>query len=182
MASRMMALALRNAAKTPTAMVSVRQSSSAQADIQAKIGNREVVGYGWNGEPVYQDRVDYPMPAIRFKENTPDVMALREKEKGCWKKLSMAEKKAIYRASFCQTFAEMKYPTGEWKMHIGAGLIAASLAIYVALLMNWFVYNEDPITFDEEHQKAQLKRMLDLEINPIHGISSKWDYENKKWK
>lgn len=74
MASRMMALALRNAAKTPTAMVSVRQSSSAQADIQAKIGNREVVGYGWNGEPVYQDRVDYPMPAIRFKENTPDVM------------------------------------------------------------------------------------------------------------
>lgn len=64
--------------------------------------------------------------------------ALREKEKGDWKKLSVQEKKALYRASFCQTFAEMKYPTGEWKMHIGAALIAASLAIYVSLLMSIF--------------------------------------------
>jgi len=157
-------------------------SSSAQAEQLAKIGNRDVVGFGWNGEPIYADRVDYPMPAIRFKENTPDVLALREKEKGDWKKLSVQEKKALYRASFCQTFAEMQYPTGEWKMHIGAALIAASLAIYISMLMGTFVYDEDPITFDEEHQKAQLKRMLDLEINPIHGISSKWDYENKRWK
>lgn len=126
---------------------------------------------------------------------------MREKEKGDWKKLSVQEKKALYRASFCQTFAEMSHPTGEWKMHIGAALIAASLAIYVSLLMSlfgkhqfilifyynssnlWFlVYDEDPITFDEAHQKAQLKRMLDLEMNPIHGLASKWDYENKRWK
>lgn len=39
-----------------------------------RIGNREVVGYGYNGEPTYLDRVDFPMPAIRWKENTPDVM------------------------------------------------------------------------------------------------------------
>lgn len=44
------------------------------------------------------------------------------------------------------------------------------------------VYDEDPISFSEERQKAQLKRMLDLEVNPIHGLSSKWDYENKRWK
>lgn len=85
-------------------------------------------------------------------------------------------------------------------MHLGSALIAASLAIYVSLLMSLFgkskqfeikissmlyhfvVYDEDPISFDEEHQKAQLKRMLDLEVNPIHGLSSKWDYENKRWK
>lgn len=225
MASRMMALAVRNTSKAQVSWVAARSASShAQAEQLAKIGNRDVVGYGWNGEPIYMDRVDYPMPAIRFKENTPDVVvrldfvvqhviaadaelfdlqALREKEKGDWKKLSVQEKKALYRVSFCQTFAEMKYPTGEWKMHIGAALIAASLAIYVSLLMSLFgkkrqhfsqalrnvliilvisVYDEDPITFDEEHQKAQLKRMLDLEVNPIHGLSSKWDYENKRWK
>ena len=40
----------------------------------SKIGSREVVGFGMNGEASYIDRVDFPMPAIRFKENTPDVV------------------------------------------------------------------------------------------------------------
>ena len=44
------------------------------------------------------------------------------------------------------------------------------------------VYDALPETFDEAHQKAQLKRMLDLEMNPVTGLSSKWDYDNKKWK
>lgn len=75
MASRMMALAVRSTSKAPLSLVAARaSSSSAQAEQLVKIGNRDVVGYGWNGEPIYQDRVDYPMPAIRFKENTPDVL------------------------------------------------------------------------------------------------------------
>lgn len=44
------------------------------------------------------------------------------------------------------------------------------------------MYGELPATFSEANQKAQLKRMLELEMNPIHGLSSKWDYENKRWK
>ncbi|KAI5641202.1 cytochrome c oxidase subunit IV domain-containing protein [Phthorimaea operculella] len=32
-----------------------------------------------------------------------------------------------------------------------------------------------------ENQKAQLKRMLDLKVNPIDGLASKWDYENNRW-
>lgn len=44
------------------------------------------------------------------------------------------------------------------------------------------VYDPDPITFDEAHQKAQLKRMLELNMNPVMGISSKWDFENNRWK
>ena len=57
-------------------------------------GNRDVVGWGFNGTASYVDREEYPMPAVRFKENTPDVMALREKEKGDWKSLTLEEKKA----------------------------------------------------------------------------------------
>ncbi|XP_049537144.1 cytochrome c oxidase subunit 4 isoform 1, mitochondrial [Anopheles darlingi] len=167
---------LRNALRTK---VGTRQAHDLVAE---KIGKREVVGHGWNGMPVYADRVDYPMPAIRFKEPTRDVLALREKEKGDWKKLSVQEKKALYRASFCQTFAEMKYPTGEWKACIGAALIVTSMSLTGMLLLKAFVYEPIPETFDEEHQKAQLKRMLDLNINPIHGVSSKWDYDNNKWK
>lgn len=39
-----------------------------------RVGNRDVVGFGYNGEPTYLDRVDFPCPAIRWKENTSDIM------------------------------------------------------------------------------------------------------------
>merc|ERR1711911_474652 len=81
--------------------------------IREKIGTREIVGFGMNGQPNYIDRVDFPMPAIRYKEVDRDIQILKEKEKGDWKKLTIEEKKALYRASFCQTFSEMKAPTGE---------------------------------------------------------------------
>merc|ERR1711915_238200 len=97
----------------------------------SKIGNREVVGFGFNGERNYVDRVDFPMPAIRFKENTPDIQALHEKATGDWKKLSIEEKKALYRASFAQTFSEMKAPTGEWKGVLGLTLIISSLSVWI---------------------------------------------------
>lgn len=43
---------------------------------KAKIGSREVVGFGLNGQPYYFDKVDIPMPAIRFKEITPDIQVI----------------------------------------------------------------------------------------------------------
>lgn len=62
----------------------------------------------------------------RFRENTKEILALREKEKGDWKSLTLEEKKTLYRASFCQTYAEMKAPTGEWKSIIAGILLAFS--------------------------------------------------------
>lgn len=38
-----------------------------------KIGTREIVGHGWNSFPTYADRNDYPFPAIRWREETPDI-------------------------------------------------------------------------------------------------------------
>ena len=52
-----------------------------------------MVGYGFNGTGSYADREEFPCPAIRFKENTPDVLALRVKEKGDWQKMTVDEKK-----------------------------------------------------------------------------------------
>lgn len=54
--------------------------------------------------------------------------------------MTVEEKKALYRASFCQTFAEMKAPTGEWKSIVGISLLASSIAIWVYLLMK--IYGE----------------------------------------
>ncbi|XP_051173382.1 cytochrome c oxidase subunit 4 isoform 1, mitochondrial-like [Leptopilina boulardi] len=138
-----------------------------------KIGNRDVVGFGINGTECYIDRFERPMPAIRFKENTPDVMALREKEKGDWKKLSIHEKKELYRASFCQTLAEMDAPTGEWKSVIGLSAIGVAIGLWLFIYFRLFVYPPLPESFNEENRVAQMKRMLALEMNPVEGISSK---------
>lgn len=56
-------------------------------------GNRDIVGFGLNGMASYIDSTDFPCPAIRFKENTPDVLALREKEKQEWSSMTLEEKR-----------------------------------------------------------------------------------------
>ncbi|XP_059474377.1 cytochrome c oxidase subunit 4 isoform 1, mitochondrial [Neocloeon triangulifer] len=173
MANRLLSLTARQASKLQKACMS---------SVVSKTGNREVVGYGFNGQINYADRVDFPMPAVRFLENTPDILALREKEKGDWKKLSVEEKKALYRASFCQTFAEMKAPTGQWKSIVGITLLISSLSLWVYMAMKKFVYKPLPVTFDEDRVQAQLQRMIDLRIEPIEGLTSKYDYENNRWK
>ncbi|XP_012530498.1 cytochrome c oxidase subunit 4 isoform 1, mitochondrial [Monomorium pharaonis] len=138
-----------------------------------RIGNRDVVGYGYNGELSYLDRVDFPCPSIRWKENTPDIMALREKEKGDWKKLSIEEKKALYRASFRQTFSEMDAPTGEWKGIIGMTLLVISSGIWLYLYFKTFAYPPLPETFSLERRLAQLDRMKKLDMNPIDGLCAR---------
>lgn len=61
---------------------------------RSRIGKREVVGYGMNGEYAYIDQPEFPAPAIRYQEPTPEIEKLRQKEKGDWKNLSLEEKKA----------------------------------------------------------------------------------------
>uniref|UniRef100_A0A1B0ABE6 Cytochrome c oxidase subunit 4 n=1 Tax=Glossina pallidipes TaxID=7398 RepID=A0A1B0ABE6_GLOPL len=122
-----------------------------------KIGKREIVGDGRKGTSYYYDRADYPMPTVRFPEPTNEINNLHQTERGDWKKMSIDERKALYRASFCQTFAEIQAPTCEFKKHFGVFLLFIAMAFWVAVFMNL------PITFDEEHKKAQLKRMIDLE-------------------
>ena len=58
-----------------------------------KIGNREIVGYGLKGKPEYFDLVMFPCPSVRWEADTPAIAALRQKEKGDWKQLSVEEKK-----------------------------------------------------------------------------------------
>lgn len=50
--------------------------AAATPGVEPKIGNREVVGYGYNGFANYDDRIDFPMPAIRFRSVTPDIKVL----------------------------------------------------------------------------------------------------------
>uniref|UniRef100_A0A6A7FNY9 Cytochrome c oxidase subunit 4 n=1 Tax=Hirondellea gigas TaxID=1518452 RepID=A0A6A7FNY9_9CRUS len=162
------------------------RASSATAinhnDPYIRIGKREVVGFGYNGGLNYADRGDFPMPAIRFKEIDNEIATLKEKEKGDWKKLTIEEKKALYRASFCQTFEEMHANTGEWKIYISSLFIACSLACWIFMSLRAYVLPPLPGTFTPEAQQAQLKNMIDLYVNPIEGVASKYDYEKGRWK
>jgi len=149
---------------------------------RAKIGKREVVGYGLNGEYSYIDAMDCPAPAIRFKEETEDIKLLREKEKQSWKQLTIDEKKKLYRFSFCRTYAEMSAPTGEWKSILAGCLTLVSMAIWTYVLLKKFVYEPMPESTSMEWRKKQRDWMVKWRANPIEGISSKWDYDNNRWK
>jgi len=149
---------------------------------RAKIGKREVVGFGLNGEYSYIDTMDVPMPAIRFREESEEIKQLREKEKQDWNKLTIDEKKKLYRFSFCRTYAEMSAPSGEWKS-ITAGVLATiSVALWLYVLLKKFVYDPLPESTSMEWRKKQRDWMVMWGANPIEGISSKWDYDKNRWK
>lgn len=151
--------------------------------VQTEIGKREVVGFGVNGTESYVDTAQAPFPAIRFKEESPEIAKIIAKEKGDWKKLTLEEKKALYRHSFCQTFAELHEPTGAWKKILGMTLATISLAIWAMVWMKMFVYDLQPKTItDEEHVKGVIRKMIDMRVNPIQGMTSKYDYEKNEWK
>lgn len=151
--------------------------------IKTEIGKREIVGYGLSGEASYMDTVAAPFPAIRFKEDNASISRLREKEKGDWKKLTVEEKKELYRASFCQTFAERHAPTGSWKTVLGWTLMGVSVAIWMDIFMQYYVYEDYPWTVtDDIHLKKLGERMITNRVGGIEGFTSTYDYEKNEWK
>merc|ERR1712098_863427 len=89
-------------------------------DIHPKIGSRDIVGYGSNGNAVYWDQPGFPCPAIRFKEPTPEVLQLQEKEKGDWKAL-------LRRRKPCTGTASAR-PTQKWRPPRASGSCSSVLA------------------------------------------------------
>ncbi|XP_074604419.1 cytochrome c oxidase subunit 4 isoform 1, mitochondrial-like [Brevipalpus obovatus] len=146
------------------------------------VGNREVVGFGINGDPTYYDRPIRPFPAIRFRQDTPEMLKLKEKEKGDWKNLTKDEKKTLYRHSFCRTYAELLAPSGVWKLYLAGCLWCVSMGMTLFLLNK--VYNMPPLpeSFLPDNMRLALKFHLVNHTDEVEGISSKWDYENNCWK
>ena len=40
---------------------------------ESLFGNREQVGFGWNGQPGYRDCEAFPFPSLRYKEDTAEI-------------------------------------------------------------------------------------------------------------
>ncbi|XP_044126055.1 cytochrome c oxidase subunit 4 isoform 1, mitochondrial [Bufo gargarizans] len=133
--------------------------------------------------PKYHDYRSFPLPDIPYQENlTPDLKALKEKEKGAWASLSAQEKVQLYRIKFDLTYADMNRGSSEWKTVIGGTLICIGLTAIILTWQRKYVFGEIPHTLSDDWIAMQTKRMLDMRINPIEGFSSKWDYEKGEWK
>lgn len=76
MAGRLLALSASTLSRVPKFPIG---SASCYQHSKAVVGNRDVVGFGINGEPTYDDRSDFPMPAIRWKETSKDILVIRIK-------------------------------------------------------------------------------------------------------
>lgn len=147
------------------------------------IGNREVVGPSFTGREEYFDRPEHPNPPIRFKEPTPEIEALRDKERGDWKNLTVDEKKKLYRHSYCQTYSEMLAPRYEARKIFGALLIAGSIPIVLWGILKSTLFPPLPDSMSDEGKKKLVRFYLDSGHEPMKGgISSKWDYEKNEWK
>ncbi|KAM9856017.1 cytochrome c oxidase subunit 4 isoform 2, mitochondrial [Aulostomus maculatus] len=134
-------------------------------------------------KPLYYDSVGYPLPDRPYKEELSAAdKSLKQKEKGPWSQLTKEEKMALYRLKFNLTYSEMKQPTYEWKTVLGGIFFFLGLTGLLFWWQSIYVYPERPRTFDEDWQAKQLQRMLDMKINPVEGLSSKWDYEKRQWK
>merc|ERR1711992_72022 len=120
--------------------------------IGLEIGNREVVGYGNCGQENYVDHIHYPFPAIRFKEDTGEIAKLREKEKGEWKKVS------------------------------GYVLIALGISLWMVIWTQKFAIPGGLRTLEPEYIKANIQKRIDMEMGPIEGVASQYDYEKNQWK
>ncbi|XP_076024067.1 cytochrome c oxidase subunit 4 isoform 2, mitochondrial [Genypterus blacodes] len=134
-------------------------------------------------KPMYWDRLDTPLPDRRYKEVLTDAdKTLKQKEKGPWSQLSKEEKIALYRLTFHRTYPEMKQTTQEWKTVMGCIFIFLGITGLVVCWQSVYVYPPRPRTFEDDWKAKQLKRMLDMRVNPVEGLSSKWDYEKGQWK
>ena len=65
-----------------------------QTVLHPRIGKREIVGYGINGQPSYFDNAVVPLPGVRWLPADENINQIREKAKGDWSKLTIDEKKA----------------------------------------------------------------------------------------
>lgn len=164
-------------------MISTIRAAATKPAYRLRIGNREVVGPHPSGANIYSDRIDVPCPAIRFKKPCPEFTALREKELGSWRNLTIDEKKKLYRFSFCQTFKEMEAPTCEGRRIMGTILMFLCFPILLYACAKATVFPPLPDSLSDQGKKQVVRWYIETKADPLDGgISGKWDYEKNQWK
>lgn len=147
-----------------------------------KIGNREVVGPSASGQEVYYDRIDVICPPIKWKPPSELMSKLQAMEKGDWRKMSIADKKQLYRLNFCQTLKEVEAPSYTFRRVLGATLLALCPPILAFVALKLTVFPPPIEAYSDQAKKQLVRFMIDSRAEPMDGISTKWDYEKNQWK
>ncbi|KAM6953448.1 cytochrome c oxidase subunit 4I1-like [Aplochiton taeniatus] len=175
LSSRALVCALRRGVWRPLSTASCVQQAARGQDMSADVLDCTV--------PQYVCRLDTPLPDVPFVTNlTPDQQLLKEREQGDWSQLTKEEKLALYRLSHQLSYPEMRQGSLEWKTVLGGVFF---LLGFSGLLVWWqrvYVYGDVPHTLSSDWVEKQTQRMIDMRVNPVHGFSVNWDYENKCWK
>ncbi|XP_077166289.1 cytochrome c oxidase subunit 4 isoform 1, mitochondrial [Paroedura picta] len=133
--------------------------------------------------PAYINCRGTPLPDVDYTKNlSSEQKALKEKEKASWTALSVDEKVELYHIKFDQTYAEMNRGSREWKTVAGVSFFFLAFSGLLFIWQKKYILGPVPHTLSDEWVAMQTKRMLDLRVNPVQGMSSKWDYEKNEWK
>jgi len=76
----------------------------------------------------------------------------------------------------------MNAPTGHWKIALAGTVALITFSLWVFFGYKVFLLPPLPETCSPEMKREILKYLIDIKADPIYGWSSKWDYENNRWK
>ncbi|XP_072024740.1 cytochrome c oxidase subunit 4 isoform 1, mitochondrial-like [Amphiura filiformis] len=127
----------------------------------------------------YEDRVELPAPRVRFVEDAElgtEMKALRAKEAGDWKALSVADKQQLYRLSFHRSYSEMMNPKANWSLPWAEVLLITAVTTVIFALQKTFVRPPLPESLSPEWQEETRKYEIAIRNMPMTGPPSKWDY------
>ncbi|MCP9264344.1 hypothetical protein DINM_022401 [Dirofilaria immitis] len=127
-----------------------------------RIGQRAIVGPSSGGYH-FVDSTDRPYPPLRFRVDDEIIKPIREKEKDDWNKLTMEEKKLLYRYSFRRTQAELLGWNVYWKMYCAYILIWISIALGLVGLLKHYSYPPQVPTLSDEWKHHAMRKILILE-------------------
>lgn len=146
------------------------------------IGDRDITGHGLGNDCGYVDNHEWPCPGVRFKANTPEILALREKEKSDWSSLTLEEKKFLYRASYANTFEEMLAPTGELKRQLIIFLFGCAMTQIFLWFQDNVILPRPSAMLKEGGMEAILQTLVRSRDGIMFGISSRYDYKKGEYK
>merc|ERR1712224_23272 len=124
----------------------------------------------------------YPI-APRFADKDEELNALREKAKGEWSALSVAEQNQLYRGHFRMPFHQYTVMDDKWKLYVTIWLFQFGTSCMLVRFYTKWAGVKNPEHLDDEHWINEWYKMRLQKLDgPFTGMAAHYDYVDKVWK